>query len=148
MSKPRFLDWTEEFAVGHKMLDAEHRRLMEIINDIYNQEDAGQPLDELAALLHSMERIAVDHFRHENSVLRLELFAIIGTAAINEHMAEHAAALTDLQSIAIDLKRGALCHGHALSEKLKHWFIEHSTKYDADLKDSIQIVRNRSVDRC
>lgn len=142
--KMRFLNWAEEFGVGHSGLDAEHHRLLEIINDIHNLEQAGQPQGELVGLLHNMEHVTIDHFRHENSVLRLELFGIIGPAVVNEHMAEHAAALTDLQSIVIDFRRGTPFGEHALSENLKRWFIEHATKYDAGLKAAVQIGRART----
>jgi hemerythrin len=37
-----FLPWEDEFAIGHEGLDAEHRRLVDAINEINIAERAGQ----------------------------------------------------------------------------------------------------------
>ena len=37
------LPWSENFAVGHKVLDAEHRRLVDLINEVADAVRPGAP---------------------------------------------------------------------------------------------------------
>ncbi|HVZ27062.1 MAG TPA: hemerythrin domain-containing protein [Rhizomicrobium sp.] len=129
-----FLVWSDAFAVGHKGLDLEHYRLFAIIREIHESERAGRDRSQLQALLDAVKFVAIEHFRHENSVLRLEMPDVIDTAAINEHLAEHAAALAGLEAII----RGFRAGGDQLSFQLREWFVEHSVRYDAHLKSALR----------
>jgi len=142
-----FLAWMEEYAVGHKGLDAEHRQLVKIINEIHAAMEAGQISQQLRPLLKALEFAAVAHFRHENSVLReigdhtgryredqTDLILIANDDDISGHLAEHARALIILKSIIRAFYSETHLTEQKLSHNLRYWFVEHATKYDAHLK--------------
>jgi hemerythrin len=128
-----FLAWTDSFAVGHKALDREHHHLVDIINEIHHFASTGEG-DALVSLLKAIELAAIEHFRHENTVLRLEIPWRAGERAIVEHLAEHALALADLKAIVSGFSADGEISPARLSTSLRDWFVEHSLRYDADLK--------------
>ena len=144
--EPPFLAWGEMFAVGHKGLDAEHRRLVVAINEIYSAECSGRTPDQLRPMLNALFVSAQQHFEHENSVMRkIRLDASadetprsvilkpISREAIDEHIGAHERELSTLRSIIGSIGPGTDPTEPKLSYKLRHWFVEHSIKYDAHL---------------
>jgi hemerythrin-like metal-binding protein len=133
------LKFQEAFTVGHKALDAEHRRLLDTINDIEEAELIGAS-GRVANLLSALHFMAIMHFRHENAVI-----SEIITGALSEeiahgkfsegmatqHRAEHARMLIDLETMVHAHGAGP---GPMLAPRLKSWFIEHATGQDAELR--------------
>jgi len=145
----RLLAWTEKFAVGHLGLDRQHRRLVELINDIDVTADATTPSDRLANLLKVVRVAAEDHLRQESDLLseiasgayaplrdrvkKPDFLEAVKVAAFDEHIAEHATLLTRLNAIS----RGP---AHSLGENLKAWFVDHALERDTHLKAIFQIA--------
>ena len=132
------LEWKKTFAIGHWALDAEHKRLVDIINCVHDAEAAGGPPSNVHDLLKALHLATVEHFRHENSVIRDMVASypqvghgMLGESTVNEHCAEHAHSLIELENmlhlIAADRKKG-------LANELRDWFVDHATKHDSQLK--------------
>ena len=160
--KPQFLTWTKEYAVGHRGLDAEHRQLVDAINEVCSVEYLGCKVDELRPLLEALTILAVEHFKHENTLLReLGCLAtplqgtpsaiknIISLSAVNEHCADHARALLQLESIIRTYEYDAESNRGNLGKMLIDWFTDHALERDADLRDALQVylahTRNTSA---
>lgn len=148
----QFLAWTKEYAIGHTGLDAEHRQLVNAINEVCSVEYAGRAVDELRPLLEALTILAVGHFKHENTLLReLSCLAthlqagspsienIISASAMNEHCAGHARALLQLESIIRTFGYDAESNQGNLGKMLMDWFTEHALEHDADLRDALQV---------
>jgi hemerythrin-like metal-binding protein len=134
--------WTDDFAVGHAALDTEHRALVDLINSIHAAECARQSFSQIRPTLDALIRRAIEHFQHENSVLRsigksplpdAEQLAFIGfvtRAAIEEHALGHGRTIARLNSI---IKSKSQSKPN-IGLDLKDWFVEHAVKYDGHLK--------------
>jgi hemerythrin len=144
---PPIFPWTDAYAIGHAELDAEHRRLVEAINQICDIEHTGEAIHQLGSLLPALTIAAVEHFKHENALMReLSCLAaslqadrpviadILGASAVNEHCAEHARALLQLESLIRDNYPGADAVRGRLGKMLMDWFTEHALHLDADLR--------------
>jgi hemerythrin-like metal-binding protein len=59
--------WKEEFRIGVPAFDAEHRDLLDIINVLYDQAEAGAPAETLAATCDRLIAHTVTHFDHEEA---------------------------------------------------------------------------------
>ena len=130
-----FIVWREIFAVGHQELDAEHKRLVEAINEIHSAECAGRTPDQLRPMLNALFVAAEQHFEHENSVMRkIGPDAPINSEAIDAHMGAHERELSKLRSIIGSIGPAIDPAEPKLSHELRHWFVEHSIKYDSHLK--------------
>jgi hemerythrin len=137
------LKWQEAFCIGHRQLDAEHRRLLDIINAIHEAETGGA-LTRKAHLLNDLHLTAMEHFRHENALIcEIVAGAYPGSAAClseaiaNEHRAEHARALIALESL---VRLHALGREKDLALQLMNWFVGHATDQDAQLRAYLQPV--------
>jgi hemerythrin len=64
-----FLQWIDAYAVGHEGLDAEHRRLVDIINEIHIAELAGNA-KQVGRLLDVFQEATAEHLGHENVTMR------------------------------------------------------------------------------
>lgn len=137
------LEWRETFAVGHAGLDAEHQRLLDIINQIDESEN-GSASGRTPNLLSVLYLTAAEHFRHENVLMRDIIVGAylprdgcesISEAAINEHCAEHARALIELEGL---LHGYSSDHRARLPTRLKLWFVDHATKHDVHLRTYFQ----------
>jgi hemerythrin len=151
-----FLAWREEFVIGHESLDAEHRRLAEMINETNMAERAGKTSQQMNAIVDRLRCLAVDHFQHENSILnkissgplpsggnrQTNLRAMVD-ASISEHIISHRRSLTKLGSIILDIHSALNPVEQSFSKDLKAWFIDHMKDFDARLKAVFKTMPNR-----
>jgi len=141
------LAWNETFAVGHKVLDAQHRRLVGLINEVAGEIDLGASVDQLASLLDVLRAVAEEHIRQENTVL-WELrsgtytplkgrpqtpyfLKLMAAAAFDEHIAAHAAIMAGFDAVR-SAPTDKLC------KMLRAWFLDHAIQHDAHLKAIFQ----------
>ena len=143
------LPWRESFAVGHPGLDDEHRRMVALINDIAAAAEDDWGADAFSELLERLRKVTEEHFRNEDVILwelRSGTYAglrdrvrtppfikAMAEAAFDEHMAEHASMLGQMDAVRT-LPRDALC------ETLKTWFVEHAIRHDSQLKAIFQAM--------
>lgn len=151
MEQP-FLPWVEGYAVGHEVLDAEHRRIAEAISEINAAQQTRQPPTRIVALLDAFLQMVMEHLRHENSAMRevseaarakgshLSFLRAMSDAVIDEHIAEHARSLQKLNSIIGGFDSESDPEGPMLGDALRDWFVEHAVKYDAHLKAVFQAL--------
>ena len=152
-----FLPWTGEYAIGHAALDAEHRRLVEVINEVCAFENTGCAPEQLKPLLEALTVATVAHFKNENTVMReisgwasrldaehRAAVDMMSAAAVNEHCAEHAKALLELESIIHAFYFGADSDRETLGKTLIDWFLEHALEQDLDLRDLLKVYFSQS----
>ena len=78
------LCWSEDLRVGNEMIDAEHRRLIDLFSSFEADLAAGTVRETLAGTLDQIQAYTVYHFRHEE-----ELFSGTGYPDEERHRAEH-----------------------------------------------------------
>lgn len=142
-----FLNWRETYAVGHLGLDLEHKRLVELINEISGIR--AQAARQLCSLSHAFYLASVEHFRHENAVMRdiisgayllsdERLYRFISEGAVNAHCAEHARTLIKLERILQPFSTAQSHDGPVLASDLRIWFLDHAIHHDDHLKKVFQ----------
>lgn len=147
-----FLQWIDAYAVGHDGLDAEHRRLADLINGIYIAECV-RNTKQMGLLLEEVRQAAASHLRHENSVMRevrnraahaagghKAFLEAMTAAVIDEHIAEHARSLQQIGAIVHAFQSTEHVAMQPIGDALRDWFVEHAVKYDAHLKAVFQAM--------
>ena len=140
------LSWSEDLAIGHPGLDADHRRMVDIINDVITVVGSKR---RPTALLAFLQETTVKHIEIENRILwhlqagtgellqrhprMRKAVKMMARSQINDHMAEHRGFLVRLDAI---IGNGA----DTLCEELKGWFQDHAHGYDAGLKPIFQAM--------
>ncbi len=144
------LTWSESFAVGHPMLDAQHRRIFESINTICASVTS-KP-QHLKARVGALRRIAEEHFDCENFILlgigaeamsnrhAAAGLTAMSQAIIAEHVEEHKQSLELLDSIIEDSFLRIGLAAEAIGEALPHWFVNHAVKGDAHVRTLFQAM--------
>jgi len=108
------IEWKKEFETGVADVDHEHRELVDLINRLHEQVQAGA----------SRERIAA-HFALEESIMRKHDYDEYAA-----HKSEHEILLDDIRDI---MDAAEEDYRTALSDTVKDWFVNHFKSKDARL---------------
>ena len=133
MGDTRFIVWKEEYGVGHPVLDAHHRHLIEIINTLYEIATAGTSEAQIDETMREMDDYARNHFRIEEEIL-----AAVGYPHLSRHRKEHEAYVRQLD----ELKRSSFLPSGGLSQDilqfLKNWWLDHVLTKDKEYSGHIR----------
>jgi hemerythrin len=78
------MEWNEKLSVGVAAIDAEHKKLVSMLNALYDGIQAKHSKEALGHVLDGLINYTASHFKHEET-----LFAKTGYAAAAEHKKEH-----------------------------------------------------------
>jgi hemerythrin-like metal-binding protein len=118
-------DWREEYSVGVGTLDAQHRRLFELISEVGQDVASGASLEALLHRLHILTHYADFHFKTEQ-----DLMGRFGWSNLGPHRGEHEKLAEGIRRCASDLRDRGLPPGHDLLEFLKTWLLRHTLLED------------------
>lgn len=79
-----FMEWTDKFSVGVAVFDDEHKKLIAIINDLYDHVARGADKLTLQRVSDALVDYTLTHFRHEEDYF--EEWAFPGA---KEHIRDH-----------------------------------------------------------
>ncbi|MGO9483746.1 MAG: bacteriohemerythrin [Rhodomicrobium sp.] len=132
-----FAEWTDEFNIGIVGIDRDHRRLLELLNDLYDAIEAGDTRKVLGNVLDGLIAYVNYHFLHEETLLLRANYP-----DYDSHRQQHLA----LRLTVIEIHNEFLAREpDALSRQvlvfLKNWFYEHNL--GADLAFSEYLSANR-----
>jgi hemerythrin len=141
------LAWSDSFAVGHDVLDSQHRSMIDAINAVAAA--VREHPQRLADATNALREQLLEHIRSENALLweiksgiyeplhgRLQapdVLKAMAAAAFDQHMAMHEEFLARFE----DIIAGS---PDRLYESLKTWFVDHAIKHDLPLKAIFQAV--------
>lgn len=116
------LRWTRLYSVGHPALDAQHRKLFVLINDLVGLQQADATAQRQAVIdtLPRLGKYAERHFKAEEL-----LMARAGAAQLEEHREKHRALLAQVQQLQRTIDAGKQPPFHELLLFLRYWLAEH-----------------------
>lgn len=83
------IEWNDDYCVGNELLDAQHKHLFELVNqigDLFGNSSADARTQRALNCYSSLTKYATDHFVAEERVLRK-----LGWAGLDEHRRQHEA---------------------------------------------------------
>lgn len=124
-----FITWKAEYSLGIPSADAEHRELIELLNEIYDEllrpgadESATQDfLGELYAKISA-------HFALEEKLMRDHRYD-----GYREHKADHERLLDEIRDLMDEFEDSKELDAEAFGNKLDAWFSNHFRTMDARL---------------
>lgn len=133
------IQWREEMAIDHDLIDQDHQALIGIINRFSCSEASVAALPGLQAILNKLERYASAHFTREETLQRLAQYTYA-----DAHRHEHLDLIRELGQMREELARLAASpekaaanvgafHAH-MADLLHHWLIDHVIKSDLRMK--------------
>lgn len=116
-----FMSWNDRLKLGIEAVDDDHRKLVEILNTIYDGVEAGLSKETLGGLLDELVRYTQYHFAREE-----ELFARHNYPYAGEHAFEHAMMTEWCAETQADFRREALtAPSLQVLSYLKDWLFDH-----------------------
>lgn len=123
-----FLSWHERYSVGHAELDAQHKKLFELVNHFDDVIKMGMS-EELGLILGDIIHGTVDHFAFEEDLLRQ-----VGFSKLAQHERMHAELLGQVKDMRERMKEGGHVSSKAIVRFLADWLTSHIMREDMDYK--------------
>ncbi len=108
------LVWSEAYASGNQVIDAQHRRLFHLANELLESMLAHRPTDEISMFVADLLSEVIQHFRDEEAIL-VEL----DYTGLQDHQAKHAELVAKALELGYAFRDGTLSVG-SLFQYLAH----------------------------
>ncbi len=115
-----FLNWTDEMSVNVKEIDNQHKKMIKIINKLYNAMEKRKPRDVLENVLDELIEYADIHFGTEE-----KYFEKFGYTKKKEHRKEHKDFVVKVLDFRKGYREGRLLLSADIMEFLKDWLKTH-----------------------
>jgi hemerythrin-like metal-binding protein len=122
------LEWKSEFSVGIESMDFEHRNMIAMINEIYDEMQARRDASSIEQFLGDIHAAISAHFALEERMMKDACYG-----EYEAHKDDHEELLDQIRDM-MDEFRGAPEKGfELLEENLADWFEAHFASFDARL---------------
>lgn len=115
-----YLTWTDDFSVRVKSMDDQHRRLVELINQLHDAMKVGKGSQVIGQILEAVIRYTQTHFTAEESLMSAN-----GYPEFHRHKLQHQALIRQVSDIQKQLQSGKLTITIDVLEFLKTWLVDH-----------------------
>lgn len=134
--------WIPDLSVGVDSLDADHRHLIDVMNDVFDSMMAGGDSSAARKGLHVLGIYVVDHFGREE-----EWMAARGFADLARHQHEHEQFRLEIAKLLKLSEQGADDLALELLMVLRDWLLCHIGASDRRLQAPDQARRKQAVPR-
>jgi hemerythrin-like metal-binding protein len=128
------LNWTDQCSVGVAAMDAQHRKLFDMVNEMHDAMRTGRGNDVLSKILDGLVTDTRSHFAAEEQLMESH-----GYAGYAEHKVMHDALTRQVVDLQKKLRSGKTVMSIEVVLFLKNWLTNHvqvsDKKYTPCLKD-------------
>lgn len=129
------MTWTDKLSVGVGVLDDDHKKLVGMVNELYDAMQAGHGRESLGRILNALVQYTKVHFAREE-----KFFAQTGYPASVAHKHEHDALTKQVLDVQQKYNSGAAATlSLDVMHFLKNWLVNHiqgsDQKYRAHLNE-------------
>ncbi len=131
------LDWNEALSVGIPEIDGEHQVFCELVNDLNRAISDREEIPEIRRRMQLILDDAVQHFSHEENLLRQWHYP-----EVDEHAQNHAQALQDLADVMAMFDDRSLEYEWIVGGlKVKEALVDHLLTEDMKYRDYFRSLR-------
>ena len=135
---PLIVSWCDELATGLPEVDAEHRRLIELINELGGLLTRRATATELGAALVELRQYTVYHFDNEADLMRRHA---INAAHRDAHLAAHRGFVEQLNGVEVLAASDVGAALEQLLAFLAKWVVQHVSGVDARMAREIKAAQ-------
>ncbi len=114
------MDWSDDFSVGIESIDNQHKKLVNMLNALYDSMQSGEGNEMLGKVLGGLAAYTVNHFKYEE-----DLFAQHGYPGTAEHKKQHDDLLAQVTDLKNKFDAGSATLSMEVMKFLKDWLITH-----------------------
>jgi len=112
--------WSDDYSVKVPSIDAQHQRLVAMLNELHDGMSRGHGAEHLTPILNGLIDYTAQHFAHEEA-----LFAEHDYPEAAEHTAEHQRLVGQVLAFKSKLENKQASINMELMKFLKDWLIKH-----------------------
>lgn len=127
--------WNESYSVGIGVIDEQHKKLIKIINELYDAQKIGTTQILIGEVLSKLTDYTIYHFQMEEEMQSKYRFP-----NLNEHKEEHAGFVAKLNELKKDSEKKNLLLSLKTLDFLKDWTITHILGSDQEFADYLRMV--------
>ncbi|MFA7330700.1 MAG: bacteriohemerythrin [Candidatus Delongbacteria bacterium] len=120
-----FLDWNASLETGVPEMDRQHRRLVDLLNQLHAAMKAGRGAEQVQTILSGLVAYTNTHFQAEETLLRQK-----GWIGLNRHLILHADLLKQLNGYVSAFQQNQRISTLELADFLKSWLSKHIMQED------------------
>lgn len=132
--------WTAALEIGHPEIDADHRAMVSLLNQVQTASRRSDPL-EVRSRLRALEALTRDHFAREEQLMldiRYEMAA--------RHQKAHIRLFEEIRAQIDDLNDG-ITSAVAIAQFIRRWLMDHVETSDRLLAVALTRRERRSPDQ-
>ncbi len=115
------MTWTEKLSVGVSVLDEDHKKLVGMVNELYDAMQAGHGRDKLGGILDELVKYTKFHFAREE-----KFFTQTAYPAVGPHKQQHEALTRQVMDVQQKYAGGnAATLSLDVMHFLKNWLVTH-----------------------
>ena len=120
-----YLNWTPDLSVGIDRIDQQHKKIVTILNELYEAMQAGQGREALGKVLNDLLLYTKTHFAAEEQAM-----AAHGYPDYEEHRRRHEKMALKVKELHEQFRDGALTSPIQITNFLKDWLAKHIRETD------------------
>lgn len=121
----KFVEWSNELSVGIEEIDAQHKVLVDLLNEIHDAMRQGRTVQTTKGIIDRLGEYTRVHFAVEESLMR-----ILHYPDYERHKEEHDELIAQLTDMHAKWEKGKGAIGFELAHFLKTWLTEHIMEGD------------------
>jgi len=115
-----FILWNEKYNTGIQEIDDQHKKLIKILNSLYESFVDRTTNEKLKEVVQEMAKYTEYHFGVEE-----KYFKEFNYSGADEHIAEHQTFVQNVKTFQEDMEQGKVSVTFQLMNFLRSWLIEH-----------------------
>jgi hemerythrin len=133
-----FVPWESKYALGVKIIDEQHKHLIDLTNELYEKCHLGETAvhDQFIKTLHMMVKYVIEHFSAEEKIMEQIRFPKIA-----EQKEQHAVFTKKVIEESKKYASGIMGVPQDLVHFLRDWIISHIAVYDQVLANYIHHLK-------
>ena len=120
-----FFEWKDNYSVGIKRIDEQHKKLVSYLNDLYESMSAGRGKAVLGGVLKDLVEYTKTHFVTEESLMALYNFP-----DLEEHKKKHGKMAEHVLNLNQKFVSGEISSPIQITNFLKDWLAKHIMETD------------------
>ncbi|MBN9366365.1 MAG: hemerythrin family protein [Comamonadaceae bacterium] len=136
-----YFEWADDMVIDNGQIDAEHRKLVDLVNELHTATSQGIGQSVVGDLLERLIADTAEHLRHEEMQMQQA-----GFPDQDNHRIGHEHFINDLRRLKEKLDAGSITVAAQLSSVLRDWLSLHIRRNDKELRFFLEGKR-RSAQR-
>ena len=128
---PKFV-WTDQLSIGIDVIDQQHRRIVEYINQLDDARSSGHSREEIGNLINALADYTISHFGFEESLQEEANYPFS-----RSHKKVHELFTARVSEFQARFEKGEDV-GKGLNSPLVTWLFNHIKRDDADYVESVK----------